>query len=269
LMDLPLDGYELLYTNKKGNDVLGHRTTKKCFGRNMTVVVQYNDATKRKMTHTYEREVERSLKALGKIQTQLEKPPGRGRPLTKQGLAKKVVEALPKNHSRVINWDTPEREVEVNGRRRKAWSLTFSLNTEIDEYYRRGFGKTAVFTDCHEWSSEEIVRTYNSKYLVEDDFKWLKDRLLICVTPVYHRKDDRIRAHVFSCVMGLVLVRYTAWKLRDLGLTPRKLFEQLERIRVALVQENRTKEATFVVEQMNQVQSRIFSRLGLDRFIVE
>ncbi len=70
-------------------------------------------------------------------------------------------------------------------------------------------------------------------------------------------------------MVGLVLVRYTAWKPRDLELTPRKLFEELERIRVSLVQENGTKEATFVVEQMNQVQSRIFSRLGLDRFIVK
>jgi len=104
---------------------------------------------------------------------------------------------------------------------------------------------------------------------VEDDFKWLKDRLLICVTPVYHRRDDRIRAHVFSCVMGLVLVRYTAWKLRDLGLPCRKIFEKLEGIRVSLVQDNGTREASFVVEQMDGVQSTMFTRLGLDRYVIK
>ena len=64
-------------------------------------------------------------------------------------------------------------------------------------------------------------------------------------------------------------VRYTAWKLRDLGSTSRKLSEELERNRVAMVQENGTKEANFVVEQRNQVLSRIFSRPWLDRFIVK
>ena len=113
------------------------------------------------------------------------------------------------------------------------------------------------------------MRTYNSMYLVEDDFKWLKDKLLICIMPVYRRKDEKIRVHILFCVVGLVLVRYTAWKLRDLKLTPRQLFEELERIRVAPVQENGTKETTFVVDYITQVPSRIFSRLGLDRFIIK
>jgi len=269
LMEIPLDKYGTIYRNKKKNEVLGYRTTGTHFGKDWTVVVQYNGATERKRTRTYERELARSRKRLAKIQRQLEKPPGRGRPLTKQGLMKKVIEALPENHPLAIHWETEEWEEELNGRKKKRFSLTFSLNEDKDAYYRRGFGKTAVFTDCHDWSSEEIVRTYNSKYLVEDDFKWLKDRLLICVTPVYHRRDDRIRAHVFSCVMGLVLVRYTSWKLRDLGLSCRKIFEKLEGIRVALVQDNGTKEASFVVEQMDGVQSTMFARLGLDRYVIK
>ena len=269
LMELPLDEYELLYKNRKKNEILGYRTTGNHFGKDWTVVVQYNDATERKRTRTYEREIARSQKRLTKIQKQLEKPPGRGRPLTKQGLMKKIVKALPENHSLAIDWETEEWEEELNGRKRERFSLTFSVNKKKDKYYRRGFGKTAVFTDCHDWSSEEIVRTYNSKYLVEDDFRWLKDRFLVCITPVYHRRDDRIRVHVFSCVMGLVLVRYTAWKLRDLELSPRKMFEELEGIRVSLVQDNGTKQTTFVVEQMDGVQSTMFSRLGLDRYIVK
>jgi len=269
LMELPLDEYELLYKNGKKNEILGYRSTGTHFGMEWTVVVQYNDATKRKRTRTYEREISRSLKRLGKIEKQLKKPPGRGRPLSKQGLMKKIVKALPENHSLAIHWETEEWKEEINGRERERFSLTFSVNKKKDKYYRRGFGKTAVFTDCHDWSSEEIVRTYNSKYLVEDDFRWLKDRFLVCITPVYHRRDDRIRVHVFSCVMGLVLVRYTAWKLRDLGLSPRKMFEKLEGIRVSLVQDNGTKQTTFVVEQMDGVQSTMFARLGLDRYIIK
>jgi transposase len=41
------------------------------------------------------------------------------------------------------------------------------------------------------------VKTYNSKNLVEDDFKLLNDHLLVPVGPVYHHKDENIRVHVF------------------------------------------------------------------------
>jgi hypothetical protein len=69
--------------------------------------------------------------------------------------------------------------------------------------------------------------------------------------------------------MGLVLVRYTAWKLRDLEISPRRMFEKLEGIRVSLVQDNGTKQTSFVVEQMDAVQSTMFARLGLDRYLIE
>jgi transposase len=268
LMHVPLSEYKLLYTNRKKHDVLGFRTTQVHFGREWTVVVQYNEATFRKNERSYGRELERSLRNLKHIQEQLKKPPGKGRPLKEQGLAKKIVDALPENHTKAVDWDVKSEEIEFRGRKRTRWDLTFSVNDEQDKYYRRGFGKTAVFTDCHEWSSEETVRTYNSKYLIEDDFKWLKNKLLVCVTPVYHRRDDRIRVHVFSCVLGLLLVRYTAWKLRDLGLPASKLFEKLEGIRVAIVKENATGETSFRVEQMDAVQSTIFTRLGLDRYVI-
>jgi transposase len=268
LMLVPLSDYKVLYTNRKKHDVLGIKATQTHFGREWTVIVQYNAATFRKNERSYERELERSLKKLKQVQEQLEKPPGKGRPPTEQGVAKKIVKALPENHSKAINWNVKSEEIELRGKKRMRLHLTFSVDIDQDKYYRRGFGKTAVFTDCHEWSPEEIVRTYNSKYLIEDDFKWLKNKLLICVTPVYHRRDDRIRVHVFACVLGLVLVRYTAWKLNDLGLPASKLFEKLEGIRVSIVKENATGETSFRVEQMDAVQSTIFTRLGLDRYIV-
>ena len=53
------------------------------------------------------------------------------------------------------------------------------------------------------------------------------------------------------------------------GATARRLFEKLEGIRVSLVQDNGTKQTTFVVEQMDGVQSTMLARLGLDQYIVK
>jgi transposase len=46
------------------------------------------------------------------------------------------------------------------------------------------------------------VKTYNSKNLVEDDFKLLNDQLLVPVGPVYHHKDENIRVNVFLAMIG-------------------------------------------------------------------
>ena len=56
---------------------------------------------------------------------------------------------------------------------------------------------------------------------------------------------------------------------RPLEMSPRYMFEKLEGIRVSLVQDNGTREASFVVEQMDGVQSTMFARLGLDRYIIK
>ncbi len=54
-----------------------------------------------------------------------------------------------------------------------------------------------------------------------------------------------------------------------LGLSPRKLFEKLEGIHLSPVQDNGTRRTAFVVNKMDGVQPTMFSRLGLDRFILK
>ena len=70
---------------------------------------------------------------------------------------------------------------------------------------------------------------------IENDFHWLKDKVLRLVTPVWHRIDKHIVAHVFICVMGLFFVRYISNKLKDLNITDVRIFEKLSKIRVDIV----------------------------------
>ena len=118
-----------------------------------------------------------------------------------------------------------------------------------------------------DWSAEQIVMTYNRKVFIEDDFHWLKDKLLIPLTPIWHRKDNHIRAHVFLCVIGLLFVRYISYKLRDLGISDEQIFRELSEIRVGLVAHDNLKNPQIVVEDMTPIQARIFSKLDLGRYL--
>jgi transposase len=110
-----------------------------------------------------------------------------------------------------------------------------------------------------------VVEGFVARSQVEEDFKWLKDRHVVSVKPFYLWHDTTVPGHVFLCVMGLLLLRYLQWELRELHLSMKELVELLERIRVVLV---RTGDGSpkLVMEQMGREEALVFSRLNLGQF---
>jgi transposase len=71
-------------------------------------------------------------------------------------------------------------------------------------------------------SGDEAVRAYKSLSKVERAFRCLKT-VDLKVRPIYHRKPDRVRAHVFLCMLAY----YVEWRMRrDLA---DMLFEDADR----------------------------------------
>jgi transposase len=66
-------------------------------------------------------------------------------------------------------------------------------------------GKYLLTTSDPSLSAEDIALGYKQLLEAERSFRDLKGTLLL--RPVFHRKDDRIRAHVLICFLALVLVR--------------------------------------------------------------
>jgi len=58
-------------------------------------------------------------------------------------------------------------------------------------------------------SAQDAVRTYKSLSLVERAFRCLKDVDLL-IRPIHHRDDDRVRAHIFLCMLAY----YVEWHMR-------------------------------------------------------
>lgn len=66
-------------------------------------------------------------------------------------------------------------------------------------------GKYLLSTSDQHMSAEDIALGYKQLLEVERAFRTLKSTL--CLRPVYHSKDDRIRSHVLICWLALLLVR--------------------------------------------------------------
>ena len=137
----------------------------------------------------------------------------------------------------------------------------------MEEIRYAGFGKTIVFTDMHTWHSEKIAKTYNQKYLVEDDFKLLNDVLLVPVGQMNHHKDFNIRTHILLCIRRMIFCRYMTWKCKHIGLSLRRIVEELEGIRLALVKQKSGRKVEVVMEEINAKQARLVSLLDLGKFM--
>jgi transposase len=78
-----------------------------------------------------------------------------------------------------------------------------------EEAWRRAqatrLGVTLLFTDQHAWPDARIVRGYRSQHHVEGAFRDLKDTEHLALRPQRHWTDQKIRVHVYCCVLALLL----------------------------------------------------------------
>jgi hypothetical protein len=66
-------------------------------------------------------------------------------------------------------------------------------------------GKYLIHTSDRTLTAEEVALGYRQLLQVERGWRDLKQRLEL--RPMFHRKEDRIRAHILLCFLGLMLIR--------------------------------------------------------------
>jgi transposase len=111
-------------------------------------------------------------------------------------------------------------------------SFSYEPNEKGRRLEERLDGKWVIRTIEKDLSLKQVVFKYKDLLDVEDGFRHLKD--FIKVAPVYHWKYRRVKAHVFLCVLALLLERLLEQKLREanVDLSARKALEKLKQIKV-------------------------------------
>jgi len=79
------------------------------------------------------------------------------------------------------------------------------LDKSVIEREERYDGKYLIRTSDDTLSSEDVALGYRQLADVENAFRTLKTTLEL--RPMYHRKEERIRSHIFLCWLALLLVR--------------------------------------------------------------
>lgn len=117
-------------------------------------------------------------------------------------------------------------------------------------------GKYLLSTSDKSLSAEDIALGYKQLMEVERAFRTLKSTL--CLRPVYHTKDDRIRSHVLLCWLALLLVRIAEL---ETGSTWPRVRAELERLHLGefLHKDGRVLQYT----ELTQNQRNLFKKLNI------
>jgi transposase len=111
--------------------------------------------------------------------------------------------------------------------------LKWSTRPEWDDWAKLSEGTYILRSNIHDWTDEELWKTYIQLSEAEAAFRIHKSDL--CLRPIWHRKQERIKAHILICFLAYALWKtLQKWQSRaGLGDAPRTILTELSRIHSA------------------------------------
>jgi transposase len=258
-------------SHPKLDQVKAFRTKKRIYGRELTVVVTFNNNLYASQVKSLNNEINKCLGKLSTISTKLEdRIAGRitkGKKPTKESIKKQVASVLSGQYMKKLIGTTIIGE---NGIPVLNYSLKSEAYAELADTY---LGKNIIITDNHDWSTEDIIITYRSQYIIEDVFKQMKDRKTGTWWPMFHWTDQKIMVHGLYCSLSLILRALIMKRVQEasMPMSMNKLHEKLSGIREVLnvFPKRKGKQSTqSVLSKMDEVQMQLFDLFKMEQYLL-
>lgn len=215
LFSVPANEYHPLRSeNLEGQSA--YRTRLIVYGKEHTAVVIYNPALEKGQLQGIGINRAKTTAKLYDIQQNLmRRAKGEikgGKKPTVESVTKKVEGILKTEYMKeIFSYEVLDKEGKLY--------LTFGTSDEALEKIRiRELGKTALFTDRDDFTDEEIVNAYRSAWHVESAFRQMKNTDHLAARPLFHWTDEKIRVHLFTCVLAYRLSCLLVKELSGMGI---------------------------------------------------
>jgi transposase len=232
-------------------------------GAERRVILTHSDTFHLRQARGFEQTLAKARRRLAALQARLAR--GRTR-RPRQAVKAEITEILkPRWLSRVITW---QLDGDSPASLRLHWRTDPAAKRRLA---RELFGKRLLFTDREDWPLAEVVAADRSQADVEAGFRQLKDPKVVSFSPMFHWTDQKIRVHVFSCVLALAVAHLLRRQAAQAGLhlSVRELLGTLAGIQetVLLYQGQRGRpRARHVLTEMDPIQQRLYDLFGLDAY---
>ena len=151
---------------------------------------------------------------------------------------------------------------------RLSWHLDPAAQQDLDTEMS---GKRILVTDHDDWPISDLVAAYRSQSEVESGFRQMKDPHVVSFSPMHHWTDHKIRVHLLTCVLALIVAHLMRRKAAHTGqnLSVRALLSRLDGIQetVLLYQAERGRpRARRVITDMTTDQQHLYGLFDLGRY---
>jgi transposase len=142
--------------------------------------------------------------------------------------------------------------------------ITITLDEEKIEADSRFDGLKGLITNDSKLSKEEIIDQYANLWVVEESFRINKHDLRI--RPIFHFKQNRIKAHIAICFMAYTLVRHLEYRIRLLykKLSVRRIKQLLLSVQVSLLQDTKTQRKYLFPSSYEEEVKKIYKIMGVE-----
>lgn len=231
-----------------------YRSEAKIFGQRRSVVVTFHQGLYDRQVHTLSAKIDRVRKEIEE----------RFRVEEERLTHRHSTEVLVREYQKVLQKRGLGHllHVKIRGKRRRR--ITIEVQKRAFKKRVSACGKTIIFSDHNEWSSEKIIETYHGKNITEENFKFLKDRMYLHFDPLFHWTDQKIRVHALMCVLGLLLVKLLLYRAKkaELEMSVPVMLQELDDIQeiTLFYPDNRIKKK---ITKLSTIQGKLYELFGL------
>jgi len=252
LYNYSLSEYEELKIND--DTVKVYRTQERIWDQDRVCIVTYSGSLFNGQLKELNKDIGKAIEAIITLNAQLSNSKSRISKL-RPDINSKIKNILSKPHLKEIIHTEAIGEPIVE-------TVNFYINYDVkDDIVYKFFGKKLIITDRTEWSTYEIIKTYREQDCIEKIFRDSKNNEHFSVRPQFHYTNQKIRVHVFCCLLGLTLATLLYKEVAAHGfneMSKIQILNTLSQIRKCWIKDKNGNNATYIFEQMTTTQSRLW-----------
>jgi transposase len=262
LLAIPASRYQPADPDRFGG-LTYHQTATHALGRIRRVVVTHSPTFHARQARGFEQTLATAHRQLTGLQSRLARGHARK---DRDGVQAEIDQILqPRWVSRVLT-------VTLTGQVPPGLRITFRTNAAARRALENEiFGKRILFTDRDDWPVAEVIAAYRSQADAEAGFRQLKDRHVVSFSPMFHWTEQKIRVHVFYCVLALAIAHLMRRQAAQAGLalSVRELLRTLAGIQETVMIYPSTggrPKARRLLTDRSPIQQHLFDLFGLGAY---
>ena len=254
LYDIEVSDYKDVSVN--GKQVKSYRITQVIWGKERECILTYSPSLFAGQLKELDENITKANDSIKHLNEQLSNPKSRISK-EKKAIQSKVTTILGKKHlDTIFNIQLIENEE----------GLVTNVKHIVDEEVKRSiaykfFGKKLLITDHEDWSTDNILKTYREQDCIEKIFRSTKDSDHCAIRPQFHYTDQKIRVHIFCCLLGLTLATILHREVIAKGVDISKfhLLDVLNSIRRCWIKDKNSNKVANVIEELDDNQANLWN----------